>query len=340
MAWGTGGEQAASASKLARPAARAKGIDVILKSGPEVKIAALNHTPREGQEPGAERRPAGDGRNPPGTSGGLSGLSGEERRALGAGWLVALAIVAMVTIFNVLTRSHEHPESGVLAPLISEISSALVTLIVIALPAAIALWLRRRSPPWWLAAAALVLGAAIYPVLHVSGFVALRKLAFWGLLGRHYEFGRVFGEFFYEAGKDVPAYALSITAFWLTLRWLAPLWSQPHDAAPPAWFDIRDGARLVRAPIGEILAVRSAGNYAEFLLADGRRPLMRTSLGGLEARLAPQGFVRTHRSWLVNSARVTGLRPEGSGDYAVELGPVEAPLSRRFSPALKALRGV
>jgi len=301
-------------------------------------MAELNHPRRESQEPGAGRRPAGDGRNPPGTNGGPFGLSGAERRALGVGWLVALSIVALVTIFNVLTRSHDHPERGVLGPLIAEVSSALVTLVVVALPAAVALWLRRRSPPWWQAAPVIVLGAAIYPVLHVSGFVALRKLAFAGLLDRHYQFGRVFGEFFYEAAKDIPAYALSLTAFWLTLRWLAPLWALPGEAAPPAWFDIRDGARLVRAPMEEILAVRSAGNYAEFLLSDGRRPLMRTSLGGLEARLAPLGFVRTHRSWLVNSARVTGLRPEGSGDYAVELGEVEAPLSRRFREALAILR--
>jgi DNA-binding LytR/AlgR family response regulator len=110
-------------------------------------------------------------------------------------------------------------------------------------------------------------------------------------------------------------------------------------ATPPAMFDIRDGARLVRTPIPDILAVRSAGNYAEFLLADGRRPLTRSSLTALEGELAAHAFVRTHRSWLVNSARVTGLRPEGSGDYAVELGAVEAPLSRRYPEALALLRG-
>jgi DNA-binding LytR/AlgR family response regulator len=266
------------------------------------------------------------------------GLNGAELRALGVGWLVALAIVTLVTIFNVLTSSHEHPERGLLGPLIAEVSSALVTMVIMILPAAIALWLRRRSPEWWVAAPVIVLGAAAYTVLHVSGFVALRKLAFATLLDRHYEFGRVFGEFFYEAAKDVPAFALSLAAFWLVLRWLAPLWAPVGAAAPPAWFDIRDGARLVRAQTADILAVRSAGNYAEFLLNDGRRPLMRTSLSGLEARLAPLGFVRTHRSWLVNSARVTGLRPEGSGDYAVELGAVEAPLSRRFREALAVLR--
>ena len=251
---------------------------------------------------------------------------------------MALAIVAMVTVFNILTRSHDQPEHGVLLPVIGEVSSALVTLTVVALPAAVALWLHRRSPPWWLAAPVHILAAAIYPVLHVSGFVALRKLAYAVLLERHYQFGQVFGEFFYEAGKDVPAYALSVTAFWLILRWRAPLGPEPGEVVTPAWFDIRDGARLVRAPLNQILAIRSAGNYAEFLLNDGRRPLMRASLGALEARLGPQGFIRTHRSWLVNAAVVTGLRPDGSGDYTVELGAVEAPLSRRFPGALAALR--
>ncbi|HUH09440.1 MAG TPA: LytTR family transcriptional regulator DNA-binding domain-containing protein, partial [Brevundimonas sp.] len=50
------------------------------------------------------------------------------------------------------------------------------------------------------------------------------------------------------------------------------------------------------------------------------------------------GFVRTHRGWLINAARMTGLRPEGSGDWTVELGSLEAPLSRRYTPALDRLR--
>ena len=65
---------------------------------------------------------------------------------------------------------------------------------------------------------------------------------------------------------------------------------------------------------------------------------MRASLTAIEAQLAPLGFVRTHRSWLVNAARVTELRPEKSGDYAVGLGSLEAPLSRRFPEALARLR--
>jgi hypothetical protein len=266
------------------------------------------------------------------------GLSGEERASLAAGWLLAMAIVALFVVFDVLTRTHDHPERGVARPLIDEVTSGLVTAVVVFLPAAVAIWMRRTRPAWWLAGVVNVAAAALYPVLHVGGFVVLRKLAYGLLLDRPYRFGQAFGEFVYETAKDVPAYAFSVTAFWLVMRWRASLAASASGPPAPVWIDIRDGARLVRARMDEILAVRSAGNYAEFLLSDGRRPLMRTSLGGLEARLAPQGFVRTHRSWLVNAARVTGLRPEGSGDYAVELGTLEAPLSRRFPEALAALR--
>ena len=116
---------------------------------------------------------------------------------------------------------------------------------------------------------------------------------------------------------------------------------QQQPAAAPAQdptFDIRDGAKLTRVRLSEILAVTSAGNYVEFALADGRRLLMRKALAALENDLEGRGFVRTHRSWLVNAARVTALKPEGSGDYEISLGSLEVPLSRRFKPALTKLR--
>ena len=66
---------------------------------------------------------------------------------------------------------------------------------------------------------------------------------------------------------------------------------------------------------------------------------MRSPLSALELELAARGFVRTHRSWLVNAEKVTALKPEGSGDYAVELQTLTVPLSRRFPDALVKLRG-
>lgn len=265
-------------------------------------------------------------------------MTGEERLWLVRAWLLGASLVAAIAVVNVLTLQHDAPDLGVIAPAIWEASSALVTLFIFAIPAAMAFWMVRAQPRWWVAAPAHTLAVFVYSVLHVSGFVVLRKLAHAALLHERYTFGPLSTEFPYEFRKDMMSYGLATIIYWLALRRSAQKPDEAHVPALPATFDIQDGARLIRVPVPEILAVRSAGNYAEFLLADSRRPLMRSSLSAVLEALAAQGFVRTHKSWLVNKARVTGLKPEGSGDYAVELGELEVPLSRRFPEALAALR--
>jgi DNA-binding LytR/AlgR family response regulator len=267
-------------------------------------------------------------------------MSGEERQGLWRAWLLGAVLISCICIVNVLTLRHDRPGLGTLGPAIWESSSALVTLVIFAIPALVAVWTTRTSPPWWRAAPVHLIAVLVYSVFHVLGFVALRKLAYWVVMDGPYRFGPLSSEFPYEFRKDVLAYGLASIIYYLSLRRSAREAAELAQASSTAAnFDIRDGARLLRVPVNEILAVRSAGNYAEFLLSDGRQPLMRSSLGALEEALDQHGFVRTHRSWLVNPTRVTGLRPEGSGDYAIDLGQIEAPLSRRFPQALTALRG-
>ena len=296
-------------------------------------------TAPSGQAPGDQRPLPGTTGKVSGTTGGLFGMTGEERLWLGRAWLLGACLIAAISVVNVLTLQHDAPRLGVIAPSIWEGSSALVTLFIFAIPAAMAFWMVRAQPRWWIAAPAHLVAVFVYSVLHVSGFVVLRKLGHAVILHEGYDFGPLSTEFPYEFRKDMMSYGLATIIYWLALRRSAQKPDQVLAPAPPATFDIQDGARLIRVPVAEILAVRSASNYVEFLLADDRRPLMRSSLGAVRESLAAHGFVRTHKSWLVNTARVTGLKPEGSGDYAIELGALEVPLSRRFPEALAALRG-
>ncbi|HQR89383.1 MAG TPA: LytTR family DNA-binding domain-containing protein, partial [Caulobacter sp.] len=273
-----------------------------------------------------------------GTSGALFGMSGDERRAILRAWLLGIGLIGTICFVNILTIQHDDPDLGALPPVIWEGSSALVTLAIFAIPAAVALWTHRHRPRWWQAAPVHLIAVLTYSALHVAGFVALRKLAYLVLLQQTYDFGDLYREVPYEFRKDIVAYGIAWVLFFLSLR-QGRQQAAARPAPLPATFDIQDGARLLRVPIDDILAVRSAGNYVEFVLADSRRPLMRTPLAAIQTDLTEHGFIRSHRSWLVNKARVTGLRPEGSGDYAVELGELEAPLSRRFPAALAALRG-
>lgn len=84
-------------------------------------------------------------------------------------------------------------------------------------------------------------------------------------------------------------------------------------------------------PPDQIAWVAAAGNYVE--LHGGPRPLLlRASLGALEVALGPHGFVRIHRSTLVNRRRVERVR---RGDLVLDDGR-SLKVGARFRAALRA----
>ncbi|HEY2069234.1 MAG TPA: LytTR family DNA-binding domain-containing protein [Rhizomicrobium sp.] len=264
------------------------------------------------------------------------GTSGTLKRTFLYAFGIAAVVVGVFNTLNVITILHEQPEDGLAAPLIWEGSSWLSLLILFWLP-----WIAYRIAPLtvrprWRLLIHLPM-ALIWALAHVEGFVLLRRFAYW-LAGAVYQFGPFWPNFLYELRKDAFGYALFIAGFALIEKLLRQqqLIETPGQTLT---FDIRDGAKLTRVRLDEVLAITSAGNYVEFVLRDGRRLLMRSPLSALENELGPRGFLRTHRSWLVNAARMTALTPEGSGDYTVQLETVRAPLSRRFPEALARLRG-
>ena len=297
------------------------------------------------EAPGVRRGGARDRRKTTVTSGDASGTSGAAKtRVRQVFWLTYAGIAAFVVIqclVNAVSRNTEfrwaHQHVDPREPYVWELTSAVMTLAV----APAVAWLIRRFPPGpgrWLSFIGVHAPATlVYCLVHVGGFHLLRRAVYLAA-GAHYD-GKL--QLLYEYPKDLAGYALIAWVFWLG-GLLARTWTRADEtraASHGPVFDIRDGATLIRTPVTEIVAATSAGNYVEFHLADGRKPLMRTTLSALEAQLSPQGFVRTHRSWLINPLRVRGLTAEGSGDFRVTLdGGAEAPLSRRFPKALETLR--
>lgn len=271
------------------------------------------------------------------TDGTGSGTGGE-RMALKTGYVVIAALVIVVGAVNTLSTLHEAARAGGTLdwwePAIWEGTSAAAVLAFAWLA-----WLGIRMSVvpdiGRTAAVGLHFGALLaFSLAHVSTMVALRVLAY-ALLGERYDFGDPGPEFLYEFRKDAVAYLLFAGIFWVVLRLQSTGTRGPsaerQDRRQPSLFDIRDGSRLVRVPVDEIVAARSAGNYVEFILSGGRCEMMRATLGSVAEELAAHGIVRTHRYWLVNRQHVREVVSHGSGDYQLTLtGDIRVPQSRRF----------
>lgn len=270
-----------------------------------------------------------------GISGDAIGTSGVLRRTFFYAYAVGIVVTAAINTLNVISVLHDMPHLDWIEPLIWEGASWLTLVLFLWIP-----WVAYRlAPPlsrprWRLLVHVPAL--LFYSLGHVGGFLLLRSLAYRAL-GGVYDYGGFWHQFRYELIKDTLGYVLFIAGFAL-IEHLLRQQTLIETPGQSLTFDIRDGNKLTRVRLSQILAITAAGNYVEFALDDGRKLLMRSSLSGVENDLAPRGFVRTHRSWLVNTARVTELSPDGSGDYTVTLNETKAPLSRRFPEALARLR--
>ncbi|HEX2060566.1 MAG TPA: LytTR family DNA-binding domain-containing protein [Thermoanaerobaculia bacterium] len=98
---------------------------------------------------------------------------------------------------------------------------------------------------------------------------------------------------------------------------------------------VRKGRELRSIAASEIIYVRGADDYSELHLADGSVHLHEKTLSALES-LLPPSFVRVHRSYIANFARVRGLRATAIVMHDDTLVPV----GRVYREAVRARLGV
>jgi two-component system LytT family response regulator len=93
---------------------------------------------------------------------------------------------------------------------------------------------------------------------------------------------------------------------------------------------IKDEEHVIFVPVDEVIWIEAADKYVVIHTATGTH-ISRHTIQGLEDKLDPKEFVRTHRSTLVRKAAVRGLHPLFHGDYIVKLASgAEVTLSRSF----------
>ncbi len=275
-------------------------------------------------------------------SGGETGTGGGNSGTGGAGFRPVFAFIVAVTVvvisINITSTLIEHPPGphgyALWEPFCWEITSAIG--IFVLCPVIFRLY--RRFPRERLGLARFFgLQAVIaigYSMIHVAIMVALRKTAY-AVLGHRYDFslGNLPLELLYEGRKDLLTYAINVGVFWVADR----LSAKPPGPRTPERIEIRADGRTLYLEPGEIVWIEAAGNYVEVHVAARAQPiLVRGTLGEYEGRLAEDGFVRVHRSRLLNRAHMKGFETTHSGDVTITLSDGrDIAGSRRFRENLQ-----
>lgn len=107
----------------------------------------------------------------------------------------------------------------------------------------------------------------------------------------------------------------------------------------PDRIPVKSGGRVVVIRIADVDWVKAEQNYVSLYVGE-KAWLVKETISAIEDRFAAAGFVRIHRSTLVNVDRVKELRPLDKGEYRVILRTgMELKLSRNFRTALPRLAG-
>lgn len=109
--------------------------------------------------------------------------------------------------------------------------------------------------------------------------------------------------------------------------------------APPERLIVMTGNRRAPVLLDEVEWFASAGNYVVVHWAD-REGLIREPLKALETRLDPRVFARSHRSTVVNLARVRETRSLSDGSWKLTMASgTELVASRTYRDAVMARLG-
>lgn len=245
---------------------------------------------------------------------GINGWARFERRP----WLVVLFVGVAVAFVNATSGIIEGAGDHWAEPVLWETTSAVIIIgLAPFVGRAVERWPPRADS---IASSVFVhLGLTIpFALAHVAFIFLTRETAYFAFGGRYGFFDDgVAITLLYEWRKDVLVYAAIAATYWVFDHIVARREASPLKPVDDR-IEIRDRAAAFYLEPSDISHIEAAGNYVEFHVA-ARTHLVRGTLAFWESKLAPRGFVRVHRSRLVNRAKIAAMRPTQSGDIEISL---------------------
>jgi two-component system LytT family response regulator len=108
-------------------------------------------------------------------------------------------------------------------------------------------------------------------------------------------------------------------------------------ARPSAKVAIKAKGRILFIDPTDVAVIRAEGNYVLLEKRSGSY-LLRESLSIVAEKLKPHGFIRIHRSVLVNASLVEEIQPWPTGEYVLRIkGGQELTVSRMYKNNLRSI---
>jgi LytTr DNA-binding domain-containing protein len=277
-------------------------------------------------------------------------MMASEERSIDWRQVAVWTVLLTVSVFaHAYVEVASEARRGVSLPFGRAVAIEVASHLVVAALLPVLYWMHQRwplrGPPRNLAIH--VLAIVPFSVVHTVGMAALRLVWFAGILGEAYSFPVTFDRLAFEFAKDIVNYGL-LSAAVMALRHVfsrtvtpaaeapAPAPAAPPNALPER-FAVRKRGKEIMVEVADIDWVEAAGNYA-VLHVGGETLEIRSSLTKLEGELDPKRFVRVHKSYVVNVARIAEVTPWISGDWRIRLQDgAEVNLSRRYRQRFEAL---
>jgi len=116
-----------------------------------------------------------------------------------------------------------------------------------------------------------------------------------------------------------------------------PASRMPEQKQPSPRVAIKVKGKILFINLSDVVVVRAEGNYVS-LQRNGSSYLLRQSISAVAEKLEPEGFIRIHRSILVNTSCVEEIRPYSTGEYGLLVkGGKEYTVTRTYKKNLKSL---
>jgi len=253
-------------------------------------------------------------------------------------WLLVFLLGCLLAINNSLTTSDDLQRNQVAfkawEPYVWEFTSFVV---IFALYAAVAR-LARQYPlftrHWPKHLLIHVLASVLFSVIHVLLMVLLRQ-GIYVLAGSHYDFGDWSDELLYEYRKDLFTYFSFLMVYALWQHWRSSNQATSQLSADRLKVSNKQGNHLI--PFSDIISVESGGNYI-YVHTDRKVLPMRGTMKSILEQLDPQGFIRVHRSFIINKQYISRLTDLSSDPCTLELhNGKTVPVSRTHRAAVQAV---